>query len=181
MGKPQVDIEVDDRTGIWTVDGLPMVLVPRHFLINTHKSVEAAVGIEANARMAHEAGHKSAWYWCDKEAKRHGLSGLEVFAHYMRRLSQRGWGQFRVIATDAGAGRATVHVAHSVFVAEYGRGMDRRVCYALTGWLEGSLEWACHALGHPRTLRAREASCVAHDGGDACVFEVGPAPAATAR
>jgi predicted hydrocarbon binding protein len=174
MGKPQVSIEVDDATGIWTVDGLPMVLVPRHFLINSHKSAEAALGIEANARMAYEAGHKSAWYWCDQEARRHGLAGLRVFEHYMRRLSQRGWGQFKIIAADDASGRATVQLAHSVFVAEYGRGMERRVCYPVTGWLVGSLEWACAAAGTRRSLAARETSCVAHDGGDACVFEVAP-------
>jgi predicted hydrocarbon binding protein len=174
MGKPQVTIEVDDTTGIWTVDGLPMVLVPRHFLVNSHKAVEAIVGVDANARIAYDAGHKSAWHWCDQESKRHGLDGLHVFEHYMRRLSQRGWGQFRVLQADAAAGQATVHVGHSVFVAEYGRSAGRPVCYPFTGWLVGSLEWACSALGHPRPLVAHETSCDAHDGAGRCVFEVAP-------
>src|SRR5438105_4922555 len=78
MAKPEVPIEVDEATGVWTVDGMPMVLVPRHFLVNTHRGREAALGIAANARMAYEAGHKSAWEWCEKEAKTHGLSGVDI-------------------------------------------------------------------------------------------------------
>ncbi|MFO1057348.1 MAG: DUF5943 domain-containing protein [Dongiaceae bacterium] len=180
MGKPEVPIEVDEKTGQWSVDGLPMVLVPRHFLVNSHKAMEAALGIEGNARLAYEAGHKSAWQWCDKEAVRHGLAGLDVFRHYMRRLSQRGWGRFTVLAADPATGRATVKVEHSVFVGEYGPGMDRRVCYPFTGWLVGSLEWVEAALGHPMQLAAREVRCAAHDGGDHCLLEVAPRPDAAA-
>ena len=175
MAKPEVSIEVDAATGIWSVDGMPMVLVPRHFLVNSHKAMETAVGIAANARMAYEAGHRSAWTWCEREAKRLGIAGLDVFRHYMRRLSQRGWGQFAVIDADEATGRATVAVAHSVFVEEYGTGMDRRVCYPLEGWLVGSLEWVGHSLGRRDRLVAREVSCAAHDGGDRCRFEVAPA------
>ena len=177
MAQPQVPIEVDEATGIWSVDGMPMVLVPRHFLVNSHKAMEAAVGIDSNARLAWEAGHKSAWTWCEKEARTHGLAGLDVFRHYMRRLSQRGWGQFTIIAADADSGRATVEVAHSVFAAELGPGLDRRVCYPMAGWLVGALEWVGQSLGHPCRLVAREVSCTAHDGGERCRFEVAPAPA----
>jgi hypothetical protein len=181
MGKPQVPIEVDEATGVWSVDGMPMVLVPRHFLVNSHRAMETAVGIAANARMAYEAGHKSAWTWCERESKTHGLAGLDVFRHYMRRLSQRGWGQFTVIDADAATGRATVEVAHSIFVAELGPGLDRRVCYPLEGWLVGSLEWVGHSLGRQDRLVAREISCAAHDGGETCRFAVAPAPAEARR
>jgi hypothetical protein len=30
MGRPQVDIQVDDVTDRWSVDGLSMILVPQH-------------------------------------------------------------------------------------------------------------------------------------------------------
>jgi hypothetical protein len=39
MGKPEVDIRVDDVTGRWSVDGLPMILVPQHFFLNNHYAV----------------------------------------------------------------------------------------------------------------------------------------------
>lgn len=44
MAVPQVPIEVDAETGIWSTDGLPMIYLPRHFLVNMLKGVEAAIG-----------------------------------------------------------------------------------------------------------------------------------------
>ena len=46
MGKPQVDIQVDDVTGRWSVDGLPMILMPQHFFLNNHYAIEAVLGPE---------------------------------------------------------------------------------------------------------------------------------------
>src|SRR5215468_3743856 len=100
MAQPEVPIEVDPATGIWSVDGLPMVLVPRHFIVNNHKTIEAAIGVEANDRLLFESGHKSAHYWCAKESVTHGLQGVAVFHHYMKRLSQRGWAQFTVLSVE---------------------------------------------------------------------------------
>ena len=42
--KPQVPIEVDESTGVWTTDGLPMLYVPRHFFVNNHTAIEEALG-----------------------------------------------------------------------------------------------------------------------------------------
>ena len=95
---PQVPIAVDEATGEWTVDGVPMILVPRHFFLNNHHAVESALGVDSYSKILFAAGHKSAYVWCEKEAKTHGLKGVEVFHHYMKRLSQRGWGQFTVEA-----------------------------------------------------------------------------------
>ena len=39
--KPEVPIEVDSATGEWSVDGVPMILVPRHFFLNNHLAVES--------------------------------------------------------------------------------------------------------------------------------------------
>ena len=47
MGRPRVPIEVDDASGVWSVDGMPMILVPRHFFVNNHLAIEAALGAEA--------------------------------------------------------------------------------------------------------------------------------------
>ena len=41
---PQVPIDVDEKTGVWTTDALPMLYVPRHFLVNNHEAVEQALG-----------------------------------------------------------------------------------------------------------------------------------------
>lgn len=175
MARPEVPIEVDPDTGVWTVDGLPMVLVPRHYLVNHHKAIEAAVGAEENARLHYEAGHASAWYWCEKEAATHDLAGIDVFHHYMKRLSQRGWARFTVEAIDAKAGRARVRVDNSVFVAEAKADAGRPVCYAFLGWFTGSLEYVCHGMGAPRRLRAVETRCAADGTHNHCQFEITPA------
>ena len=116
MAKPALDIEVDETTGEWRVDGMPMILVPRHFLVNNHVAAENAIGQAAYARHLHEAGYKSAWQWCEKEAARHGLEGLAVFHHYMQRLSQRGWAQFSVESVDPPAGAARVRAPFCICV-----------------------------------------------------------------
>ena len=88
---PQLPIEVDSETGVWTSDALPMLYVPRHFFVNNHMGIEEVLGAEAYAEILYKAGYKSAWHWCEKEAECHGLEGVAVFEHYMKRLSQRGW------------------------------------------------------------------------------------------
>ncbi len=47
MAAPQVPIDVDPETGVWSSDDLPMLFVPRHFLINNHRAMEEALGGEA--------------------------------------------------------------------------------------------------------------------------------------
>jgi hypothetical protein len=174
MAKPALDIQVDEATGEWRVDGMPMILVPRHFLVNNHVAAENAIGQAAYATHLHEAGYKSAWQWCEKEAARHGLEGLAVFHHYMKRLSQRGWAQFSVESVDPVAGTARVRARHSVFVSEAGVGAGRSTCYMFLGWLVGSLEYVRHIAGIDGRLAATEVECGANGGNDGCVFEVRP-------
>jgi hypothetical protein len=65
MGKPQVDIQVDDVTGRWSVHALPMILVPQHFFLNNHYAVEAVLGPEKLEEVLRPAGHRSA-YWSSR-------------------------------------------------------------------------------------------------------------------
>ena len=174
MGNPQVSIEVNDDTGVWSVDGMPMILVPRHFLVNNHLAVEAALGKREYARQLFTAGHKSAYVWCDQEAQRHGIVGIDVFHHYMKRLSQRGWGQFYVDRIDAEGGRAVIRVEHSVFVLERRKGRRRRACYMFAGWFCGALEFVAEGLGVKSKTRARETQCAAEGRHDHCIFNVTP-------
>jgi len=174
MAKPAFDIDIDESTGEWRVDGMPMILVPRHFLVNNHAAVEQAIGEAAYSKHLHEAGYKSAWVWCEKQATVHGIEGIAVFYHYMKRLSQRGWAQFSVEAVDPLAGTATVRVRNSVFVSEFGRNAGRKVCYMFLGWLVGSLEYVANASGRKLSLQAIEAACASDGAHDGCVFEVRP-------
>lgn len=172
MGKPAVAIEVDDATGRWSVDALPMILVPQHFFLNNFRAVEAALGAARHEAVLRPAGHRSAHVWCEREAAYHGLSGADVFRHYMRRLSQRGWAQFTVAALDPAAGTAEIRVDHSPFVE--GDGPPGRRCYMFASWLEGALDHVAAAAGGEPRSRAREVYCQAEGQHDHCLFRVEP-------
>lgn len=179
MGQPQVPIEVDDASGVWSVDGLPMILVPRHFFINNHVATEAALGGARYADLLFHAGHRSAYAWCEHEARAHGLKGGDVFHHYMRRLSQRGWGRFAVESVAPAAGRARISVVNSVFVlaqAVSGEPVPRSTCYMFRGWFAGALEFVCTQLGQRLALASEEIQCAAAGQHNRCVFETSPAP-----
>ena len=174
----QLPIEVDERTGIWTTDGLPMIYVPRHFFVNNHVEAEAAIGREAYAESLYKAGYRSAYYWCEQESKTHGLQGLAVYEHYLKRLSQRGWGQFTVDEIDIEEKRGQIALRNSIFVLEQ-QDAGRAVCYMFEGFMTGALRYLldtdvataitcteeiCAAAGHascrfffaaPRTVSAR--------------------------
>ncbi len=46
MARPEVPINVNQDTGIWSTEGLPMIYMPRHFFVNNHHAVEAEMGQE---------------------------------------------------------------------------------------------------------------------------------------
>ncbi|MDP6352461.1 MAG: DUF5943 domain-containing protein [Alphaproteobacteria bacterium] len=171
MAAPEVAIDVDPRTGVWRSDGMEMLYVPRHFLINNHRAMEEALGIERYARLLHDPGYRSAQQWCAAEAASKAIAGEDVFRHYMLRLSQRGWGQFTVLDLSAAIPSARVRVDHSAFVYGYGGGAGRPVCAMFAGWLVGALSWVAGEGGAASALRAREVACAAN-GADHCAFEV---------
>ncbi len=174
MNEPlPVPVRVDAKTGEWSVDGIPMILVPRHFIVNNQSAVEGLLGLEATRNLYRDPGKRSAHEWCAREAEMHGLSGAAIFHHYMKRLSQRGWAQFSVEHLDTAAGYARVRVGHSVFVAEHGSQARRKVCHMFEGWLEGALGFIMTAEGNPQQLRCQEVQCAA-EGSDYCLLEVRP-------
>src|SRR6516225_12281646 len=116
--QPKLPIKVDPDTGVWTPDALPMLYVPRHFFTNNHVAVEEALGRDTYAEILYKAGYKSAYHWCDKEAEKHGISGMAVFEHYLKRLSQRGWGLFDIVEADPSTSHARIHLRNSSFVLQ---------------------------------------------------------------
>jgi hypothetical protein len=50
MANPSVPIKIDPDTGIWSTDGLPMIYMPRHFFVNNHLAIEAALSEEVYAQ-----------------------------------------------------------------------------------------------------------------------------------
>ena len=174
MAKPEIEIDVDPATGQWFVDQMPMILVPQHFYNNNHFALETALGADGLDAALAPAGRTSAYVWCQKQSEVYGLSGVDVFAHYMKRLSQRGWGRFSILAIDPVAGTATIRLDHSSFVTPETRQFNRKLCYMFAPWLKGAMEFACAQAGTPRTLVAHEVQC-AGEGHDHCLFEVTPA------
>lgn len=176
MSAPEIPIDVDPATGIWRTDGMPMIYMPRHFFINNHRAVETALGADNYARLLFDAGHASAWAWCDAEARTHGLAGLDVFRHYLRRLSQRGWARFTIedVADDGASAR--VRVEHSVFVLGSASSAAGRLCYMFAGWFPGALEWLRRQWGLAGTLRSAETYCAGEGRHDHCRFDIALEP-----
>jgi predicted hydrocarbon binding protein len=173
---PLVPIEVDEKTGVWTTDGLPMLYVPRHFFVNNHRAVEAALGREQYAEIVYRAGHKSAHTWCGAEARTHGLNGLAVFEHYLTRLSQRGWGLFKLVSADASAGAAEIRLENSSFALAEPEAAGK-ICYMFSGWFAGAMDWVIETAGGTSRSVCRETQCRA-EGHNHCIFEVRPERAA---
>ena len=170
---PQVPIDVDEKTGVWTTDALPMLYVPRHFLVNNHEAVEQALGREAYAAILYAAGHKSAYYWCDREARQHGIRGVDVFAHYLTRISQRGWGSSPSRAWIRSGPRPISRCAIPPSCSKRTKGMASAAICSRAG---SPAPWIV-SLDSGSALRARcqEAVCAGEHGPqDACVFEVRP-------
>ncbi|BES71400.1 DUF5943 domain-containing protein [Marinobacter nanhaiticus D15-8W] len=176
---PELPIEVDSETGIWTTDALPMLYVPRHFFINNHQAIEEEIGPDRYAVILYKAGYKSAWHWCEKEATLHGLSGSDVFDHYMKRLSQRGWGLFTVEYLDVPRGLARVRLDHSAFVYHYGK-VGRKVDYMFTGWFAGAMDQIASALGYDIRTQAELTQSAAEEGVNHGLFDVKPLGTLTA-
>jgi hypothetical protein len=172
MGKPQIPIEVDEETGVWSTDGLPMLYMPRHFFINNHLAVEDALGRDRYAAQLYDAGFRSAWTWCEHESKRHGLAGIAVFHHYMKRISQRGWGQFDGAGIDPETCRGEVILRNSCLVLqEEDNPRPGPRCYLFSGWLPGALSWFRGETIDGTRLACEETRCAA-DGHEHCVFAV---------
>ncbi|HVJ44274.1 MAG TPA: DUF5943 domain-containing protein [Dongiaceae bacterium] len=142
MGRPEVDIDVDPETGIWRTDGLPMLYLPRHFMVNNHLAVEEALGREVYRGILRVATDKSAVHWCRATARTLGLTPLETFHRYFKRLSQRGWGQFTVDEIDLANKRGSISLRNSIFVLEQQAAKPGRgVCYMFEGFMTGALRF----------------------------------------
>lgn len=172
MGKPCVLIEVDDKTGVWSTDGLPMLYMPRHFFINNHHALEQDLGRDRYAMQLYDAGFRSAWAWCDHEAREHSISGIDVFHHYISRISQRGWGQFDGSGVDVDTCLGHVVLRNSCFVLQNAEQTDAdRLCYLFNGWFPGALAWARGETLDTTNLDCREIEC-AGSGNEQCIFDV---------
>jgi hypothetical protein len=159
MAAPAVEISVDPETGAWNTDGMPMLYVPRHFLMGLLRTVRTAIGEAEAARAFHRTSAAAAYRWCELEAAQTSLAGMAVFHHYMQRLSSRGWGLFDGSGIDPATGTGIVTLRHSAFVADAGAG--DKACGFCAGWAPGALEWVGQSQGRDWRLAGHEARCAA--------------------
>lgn len=175
--QPAVQIDVDEASGIWRTDGLPMVYVPRHFMVNMHKEIEETLGRPAYEAMLRRSGAKSARFWCHQQAELLGLPAQEIFSHYLKRLSERGWGRFSIEALDLQTLTAAIVLRDSIYVLEAGEKAGSSTCYMFDGFLIGAMEFLCDAQGlPPGPITCHETACAA-SGAPECRFEVTGQPA----
>lgn len=170
MGTPELAIEVDPATGIWRTDGVPMIYLPRHFLVNNHKATEEALGRDAYAILIRAATDKSAFDWCSIQSQRVGGSAEDVFRLYFKRLSQRGWGRFYIEMLDACGGTACLRLEQSVFVLEASAKSGHALCYMFEGFVSGALRFLVGGGKRTASPRCSETQC-AGCGHEFCRFE----------
>ncbi|MBZ9799420.1 4-vinyl reductase [Mesorhizobium sp. ES1-4] len=162
--QPAVPIDVDDTSGIWRTDGLPMVYLPRHFLVNNHLAVEAALGRAAYSAILRAATAKSAIEWCEAQVRDKRLDPEATFRHYFQRLSQRGWGQFSVDELDIAGRRGSIGLRNSIFTLEARQQQGQRVCYMFEGFISGAFSFLLGNSG-ASAIECEEVYCgrEAHD------------------
>jgi predicted hydrocarbon binding protein len=173
---PAVEIEVDTHTGVWTTDGLPMVYIPRHFMLGIHDSVEVALGRDRYRAVLSKSGAGSAYFWCKQQAEARQLDGVEVFKHYLARLSTRGWGQFDLEDADFVSGTATITLVNSIYVLGRSTSAEHPVCYMFEGFIVGGLTYLAEDKGmNFSSITCQEVQCQALEH-DVCRFEATLAP-----
>jgi len=171
MANPEVPIDVDPDTGIWRTDGMPMIYLPRHFLVNNHQAMEAALGREAHRGILRAATEKSAMAWCQAETKTHGLAAEATVRHYFRRLSQRGWGRFSLLELSARHG--LIGLENSVFVLEATDRAAQPICYMFEGFVQGALRFLVDSDGigyDNHNIVCEEIQCAAMRQHDRCLI-----------
>lgn len=169
--KPAVEIEVDNETGVWTTDGLPMLYIPRHFMLGIHDSVEQALGRDRYKDLLSQSGAGSAYFWCQQQAAARSLDGVAVFQHYLSRLSDRGWGQFRLDDASFEHGTAAITLVNSIYVLGRKTAAELPVCYMFEGFIVGGLTYLAESRGLGFTsVTCREVQCEAQ-GHTFCRFE----------
>lgn len=148
-------------------------LAAREFCLGTQQDIGIGVGDESYADILYQASYKSARHWCEKEARALGLSGLELFEHYLDRLSRRGWGRFSLVEADTSIGAADVRLDHSSLVVAQAEACAAKTCYMFSGWFAGMMDWIGDNAGKPVRTVCCETQC-GGDGFDHCIFAVRP-------
>ena len=170
---PPVPVHVDSESGHWSVDGVPMILVPQHMLINNLTAAEDRLGTPGSAGLIRPAGYRSAQQWCTQQRRYHGLAPDTVVEHYLEQLGRRGWGRFRIEQGDPAEGPLHVTLHHSALAHRTLTG-GHGACYMFAAWLEGAFDFAAEEAGRDERFEFLEVHCRAN-GAEHCAFRGTPA------
>jgi hypothetical protein len=110
-------LELDAAGGL-SLNGLQMVLMPRHFFRYIMREVHKAVSAEAFHKIYWQAGFDGAVSFCEAFQKSHGCSPLEAVQGYLDEMSIRGWGHFSIQNVDPQAGSMEVVLRNSTLAPE---------------------------------------------------------------
>jgi hypothetical protein len=102
------------------------------------------------------------------------MKDIAIFHHYLKRISQRGWGQFDGGGIDPQTACGQVILRHSCFAldAQLKRTVAK-TCYMFSGWFPGALEWMMSRRSLEVSLSCEEVQCSA-EGLACCIFQVRP-------
>jgi hypothetical protein len=113
--KSKLRLSADGRL---TLNGLPMILLPRHFFRYLMREVQKMVGAKAFHEMSRKVGYEGAVTFCEAFQKSHGGSAKEALIGYFDEMSIRGWGHFTIEKLDEINGQAEVLLTDSALPAE---------------------------------------------------------------
>jgi len=158
-----------DPDGSLTLNGLPMILLPRHFFLYIMEQVEAVAGPEALGRIYRKAGFDGAVTFCRRYAEVHHTQPRATVAGYLDEMSHRGWGRFEIVALDERVGRLEVRLYNSALSSARLRAPRHEVW---VGAMEGAMSYLAESMGRPHAFAGREIAARAGDPEGACRIHV---------
>jgi hypothetical protein len=105
-------------TGSLSLNGLPMVLMPRHFFRYILREVHNAVSAETFRKIYWQAGYDGAVSFCQEFQKSHSCTPEQAVRGYLEEMSIRGWGRFSIQSIDPQKGTMEVLLQNSALLAE---------------------------------------------------------------
>lgn len=110
-------LSLDDE-GRLTLNGLPMILLPRHFFRYILREVHLAAGPQVFRKIFRQAGHDGALTFCRRFRETFQCSPREAVEGYFAEMSLRGWGRFQLVRLNPAAGELEVLLENSALAEE---------------------------------------------------------------
>lgn len=104
--------------GALSLNGLPMVLMPRHFFRYILREIHKSVSKEAFRNIYWQVGYDGAVTFCEAFQKSHACTPLDAVRGYLDEMSIRGWGHFSIRNIDPSKGTMEVLLKNSALQSE---------------------------------------------------------------